>query len=292
MAKFEYVGVIGRDGDGVAESLDVLIKYLKTCDLSVILSEQLSPLLPTHHLRTCSNDEIGDACDLVIVVGGDGSLLSAARMLAKHSVPVLGINRGRLGFLTDIKPDDIEVSVAEVLQGNYTLEKRFLLDVLVVRDGSVVGQADALNDVVVNSGTSAKMIEFDLFIDDDFVYHQRSDGIIICTPTGSTAYALSGGGAIMHPDLDAIGLVPMFPHTLSSRPIVVGGNSEIKILIRDNNQLLPPVTCDGQVNLTTEPGDIVYIRKKPHKLFLIHPPGHSFYASCRGKLGWSTKLGI
>lgn len=145
--------------------------------------------------------------------------------------------------------------------------------------------------MVVNSGTSARMIEFDLSIEGDFVYNQRSDGVIVCTPTGSTAYSLSGGGPIMHPSLDAIGIVPMFPHTLSSRPIVVDGNSEIKISIHSNNQIHPPVTCDGQVTLTASPGDTVHIRKKPHKLILIHPPGHSFYASCRGKLGWSTRLG-
>lgn len=291
MEKFENIGIIGRDGEGVGDSLQVLTEFLKTRELSVILSDQISGLLSAHNLRVCSNEEIGDACDLIIVVGGDGSLLGAARMLAKHSVPVLGVNRGRLGFLTDIKPDEIEASVSSVLEGNYSVEKRFLLDVLVMREGEVVGQADALNDVVVNSGMSAQMIEFDLFIEEDFVYHQRSDGLIVCTPTGSTAYSLSGGGPIMHPSLDAIGLVPMFPHTLSSRPIVVDGNSEIKVVIRENNLIHPPVTCDGQVHLTAMPGDTVYIRKKPHKLILIHPPGHSFYASCRGKLGWSTRLG-
>ena len=291
MDTFESIGIIGRDGGGVGESLQVLTHFLGSQNVTVVLSDEIAGLISDHNLRVCSNEEIGDACDRVIVVGGDGSLLGAARMLAKHSVPVLGINRGRLGFLTDIKPDDIEASVGDVLSGDYSVEKRFLLDVTVMRDSKVIGQAEALNDVVVNSGTSARMIEFDLFIENDFVYHQRSDGLIVCTPTGSTAYSLSGGGPIMHPSLDAIGLVPMFPHTLSSRPIVVDGNSEIKIVIRDSNQIHPPVTCDGQVTLTALPGDTVRIQKKPHKLILIHPPGHSFYASCRGKLGWSTRLG-
>lgn len=301
MYSFHHIGIIGRDGEGVADSLCVLINFLQSLELSVVVSDQLMPILsyscsttlnsPPEALKVCSNEEIGDACDLVIVVGGDGSLLSAARMLAKHSVPVLGVNRGRLGFLTDIKPDDIESSVGAVLNGDYSLEKRFLLDVWIIREGDIIGQAAALNDVVVNSGTSAQMIEFDLSINEEFVYHQRSDGLIICTPTGSTAYSLSGGGPIMHPSLDAIGLVPMFPHTLSSRPIVVQGDSEIQITIRNSNQIHPPVTCDGQVTMIAQPGDTVHISKKPHKLLLIHPPGHSFYASCRGKLGWSTRLG-
>ena len=213
-------------------------------------------------------------------------------MLAHYNVPVLGINRGRLGFLTDILPEEIEQRVGAVLQGDYTLEKRFLLNVAVQRDGEIIGKGEALNDVVVNSGTSAKMIEFDLYVDDEFVYRQRSDGLIVSTPTGSTAYSLSGGGPIMHPKLDAVVLVPMFPHTLSSRPIVIDGNSEIKIeIIGNNDEIYPPVTCDGQVNLNAMPGDFVIIRKKRHKLKLVHPLDHSFYASCRDKLGWSARLG-
>jgi NAD+ kinase len=243
-----------------------------------------------HDVRVCSRRMIGEVSDLIIVVGGDGSLLGAARTLARFDVPVLGVNRGRLGFLTDVSPDEIEQRVGEVLDGHYHIEKRFLLDATVKHNGEPIGVADALNDVVVNSGTSAKMIEFELYIEGEFVYRQRSDGLIISTPTGSTAYSLSGGGPIMHPRLDAIVLVPMFPHTLTSRPIVVDGNSEIKMVICDSNLAQVPVTCDGQVNLNAQPGDVVYIHKKPHKLKLIHPLNHSFYASCRDKLGWSTSL--
>jgi NAD+ kinase len=207
-----------------------------------------------------------------------------------YYTPVLGVNRGRLGFLTDISPDEIDTKVADVLDGKYNREYRFLLEATVERHGEVVGRADALNDVVVNSGTSAQMIEFDLYIDNNFVYRQRADGLIVSTPTGSTAYALSGGGPIMHPALDAVVLVPMFPQTLSSRPIVVDGNSEIRIDISERNSIHPPVTCDGQVNMTARPGDSVHIFKKPHKLILIHPLEHSFYASCRDKLRWSNSL--
>lgn len=293
MDTFRNIGIIGREGGGVAvvDSLRRLIDFLSLRGLSIILSEQLEEQLPGHGLRVCSRRMIGEICDLVIVVGGDGSLLSAARILARYDVPVLGVNRGRLGFLADVSPEDIESKVGAVLDGDYRLEKRFLLDAEVCRGGDPVGVADALNDVVVNSGTSAKMIEFELYIEGEFVYRQRSDGLIVSTPTGSTAYSLSAGGPIMHPRLDAMLLVPMFPHTLSARPIVVEGNSEVKLVIAGSNPDGVPVTCDGQVNLTAQPGDTVYIRKKPHKLKLIHPLGHSFYAGCRDKLGWNISPG-
>ncbi|MEE8057560.1 MAG: NAD(+) kinase [Pseudomonadales bacterium] len=291
MDTFKTIGIIGRESDAVGELLKTLTGFLTTQKVSMILGEDIATLLPANDLPVHSRKTIGEVCDLIIVLGGDGSLLGAARMLARHNVPVLGINRGRLGFLTDILPDEIEEKVGAVLAGEYTLEKRFLLNAVVKRNDEVIGRAEALNDVVVNSGTSAQMIEFDLYVDDEFIYRQRSDGLIVSTPTGSTAYSLSGGGPIMHPKLDAVVLVPMFPHTLSSRPIVIDGNSEIKIVISENNECHPPVTCDGQVNLTTLPGDTVYITKKHHRMKLIHPIDHSFYASCRDKLGWGTRLG-
>ena len=157
MEHFRTIGITGRDGMGVSESLITLTDFLLGRNITVVLSDRICDLFPNQNLQICSNEELGDFCDLIIVVGGDGSLLGAARVLAKHSVPVLGINRGRLGFLTDIKPDEIEQQVTAVLSGDYSVEKRFLLDVLVMRDGEVVGQADALNDVVVNSGWSRRV---------------------------------------------------------------------------------------------------------------------------------------
>ena len=291
MEQFRNIGVIGREGNGVVETLKRLLQFLQARELGVVLDEAVSELLPEHSFRVSSRRMIGEVCDLIIVVGGDGSLLGAARILARHNAPVLGVNRGRLGFLTDISPDEIETQVGAVLDGRYRLEQRFLLDVEVLRGGEPVGRGDALNDVVLNSGTSGHMMEFELFIDGEFVYRQRSDGLIIATPTGSTAYALSAGGPIMHPRLDAIAIVPMFPHTLSSSPIVIDGKSEIKMVVGQNNVVQPPVTCDGQVKITSQPGDVIYVRKKPHKLRLVHPLDHSFYASCRDKLGWGTHIG-
>ncbi len=290
-ASFKIIGVVGRSQQsGLREVLQQLVALLEVRGLEVVLEDRLREVLPEHGQRLATRDEIGQETDLIIVVGGDGSLLSAARTLAKYETPVLGVNRGRLGFLTDITPDEMAREIPPVLEGNFERESRFLLDADVRRDGVVVGRADALNDVVVNSGTSAQMIEFELYINDTFVYRQRADGLIVSTPTGSTAYSLSGGGPIMHPTLDAMLLVPMFPHALSSRPIVVDGDSQIRVDILERNRIHPPVTCDGQVNMTARPGDSVYISKKPHRLTLLHPVGHSFYASCRDKLHWGDAL--
>ncbi len=287
---FQRVGLVGRSRqEGLQTVVDELITLLRARSITVMLEDRLGAVT-TEDCTLLSRDEIGERADLVIVIGGDGSLLSAARTLARYNTPVLGINRGRLGFLTDISPDELTEQVPAVLDGAYTEENRFLLDVSMERDGKSIAYADALNDVVVNSGTSAQMIEFELSIDGEFVYRQRADGLIVSTPTGSTAYALSGGGPIMHPSLDAIVLVPMFPHALSSRPIVVQGSSEIRLDVLARNRIHPPVTCDGQVNMTARPGDAVVIRKKPERLTLLHPLGHSFYASCRDKLRWSNAL--
>ena len=234
---FRTVGLIGRPGVNtqVEETLMALAAYLDSRNINVIVDEAISSNVSTSHQRA-NRKILGETCDLVIVVGGDGCLLGAARDLARYKVPLLGVNRGRLGFLTDIHPAEIEARMDEVLQGEYSVEHRFLLEAEVKRDGKMMGENSALNDVVFHSGNSVKMLEFELYIDGDFVYRQRSDGLIISTPTGSTAYALSGGGPIMHPRLDAIVLVPMFPHTLSSRPIVIDGNSEIKIYVSPTNE--------------------------------------------------------
>ncbi len=290
-AKFNTIGVLGRaEQTDLVEVLAPLLSLLHERDVEVLLEPDLSVLIAGELPKLATRDEIGARADLVIVVGGDGSLLSAARTLARYDTCVIGVNRGRLGFLTDISPDVLAEQLPAVLDGHYESERRFLLDAELQRNGEVLARADALNDVVVNSGNSAQMIEIELFIDEVFVYRQRADGLIVATPTGSTAYSLSGGGPIMHPTLDAVVLVPMFPHALSSRPIVVDGSSEIRVHILERNAIHPPVTCDGHSNMLAQPGDSVHIRKKPEGLTLLHPLGHNFYASCRDKLRWSTSL--
>jgi NAD+ kinase len=247
-------------------------------------------LIENPDVNECTREELSSRCDLVIVVGGDGSMLNVAKFIASDQVPVIGINRGKLGFLTDVLPNEIETNIANVLNGNYSVEKRFLLDVVARRGETEHNLGAALNDVVLHPGKAAQMIEFELFVDDKFVYSQESDGLIVATPTGSTAYALSAGGPIMHPHLNAVVLVPMYPHALSSRPIVIDGDSEIRLVVAAKESLEPQLSCDGEVKYTAVAGDEFLVTKKSVPLQLIHPPNHSFYQACRSKLGWGSRL--
>jgi len=291
-ASFRNIGLIGRLGSAkVVDTLKRLIRFLEERGLHVIIEDRTATVLLDHGHVESSRRTMGQLCDLVIVVGGDGSLLGAARTLCHSGTLVLGVNRGRLGFLTDISPDELETRVGEVLDGEYEVEERFLLDAELYRDGTLVGSGDALNEVVLHPGKAVRMIEFELFIDGQFVYSQRSDGLIIATPTGSTAYSLSGGGPIMHPKLDVVTLVPMFPHTLSSRPIVIDAASEIRIHIGETNQTYPHISCDGQTRAVAKPDDVLVIRRKPQCVQLVHPLGHNFFEVLRSKLGWSNRLG-
>lgn len=300
-SQFRNVGLIGRvDSEPAIASVQELVDLLESCNIKTILEKQTAEVLSQQHSsqqsifqeshQIASRKLIGEVCDLVIVVGGDGSLLGAARDFARCNIPVLGINRGRLGFLTDIAPEEIVAKVGAVLNGEYDTEERFLLDMQLTRDTASITHSNAFNDVVLHSGQAPKMLHFEVYIEGEFVYSQKSDGLIVSTPTGSTAYSLSGGGPIMHPRLNAIVLVPMFPHTLSSRPLVIDGNSEIKIIIGENNPASPTVSCDGQINVAAKPGDVIYIRKSPKRIKLIHPKGHVFYDTCRNKLGWGAQL--
>ena len=232
---------------------------------------------------------LGDV-DLVVVLGGDGSILRAARWMGYEQVPVLGVNRGRLGFLTDIMPHEIETRLTDVLAGRYTEESRFLIECEVQRKGVVLSTGSALNDVVLHPGTAARMLEFELFINDQFVNSQQSDGLIVATPTGSTAYSLSAGGPIMHPSLNALVLVPMYPHSLSSRPLVINADSTIRVLVGKQRSIVPHVSCDGATGFPAHPGDELIVRKKQGTLRLIHPLDHNYYETCRSKLGWGNRL--
>jgi NAD+ kinase len=286
---FKTIGLVGRyrdQGTEIIASLKVLLSYLEKHQYKIIFDEETTRELRDHSHAHFPLQELGAHCDLIIVVGGDGSLLNAARYAAPHGTPVLGINRGRLGFLTDIHPDNIEKEVTQVLEGHYIEEARFLLQSSVNIDGQLQVLDTSLNDVVLSPGSNPHMIEFDINIDHQFVCKQRADGLIIATPTGSTAYALSGGGPILHPQLDAIALVPMFPHTLSSRPIVVAGNSHIEILITSNNEYAPKLSCDGHAHVSIPPKGKIIIQKYPHPLRLIHPKHYHYFETLRTKLGW------
>ncbi|MBA2780012.1 NAD(+) kinase [Billgrantia kenyensis] len=289
---FKNIGLIGRLGSAkVVETLKRLMRFLDERGLHVIVEDRTATVLLDHGHPEASRRTLGELCDLVIVVGGDGSLLGAARTLCHSGTLMLGVNRGRLGFLTDISPDELEERVGQVLDGQFEVEERFLLDAELYRDGTLVGSGDALNEVVLHPGKAVRMIEFELFIDQQFVCSQRSDGLIMATPTGSTAYALSGGGSIMHPKLDVIELVPMFPHTLSSRPIVIDAASEIHVHIGETNQTYPHISCDGQTRAVAKPDDVLVVKRKAQRVQLVHPLGHNFYEVLRSKLGWSNRLG-
>ena len=289
MVEFRRVALVGRPGSPhVADSLKVALATLRRAGVDVALEAATADLLS--HPRSVARDAMGEEADLVVVVGGDGSILGVARDVAYAGVPVLGVNRGGLGFLADISPAQIETKLDAVLRGEYTIDERFLLEATACRQQRPLHDpAAALNDVVVHAGSMSRMMDFDLFVDDDFVYHQRSDGLIVSTPTGSTAYALSAGGPIMHPRLDAVVIVPMFPHTLTSRPLVVHGQSRICVRI-GGAATTPKMSCDSQVDRDLEAGDEVLIEKHPHALRLAFPCGHNFYESCRSKLDWATRL--
>ena len=289
-SQFTTVGVIGRRGSPhVVDSLTTVMSCLDSHGVDVVVEGDTAEMLDVPNCEAVSRAGLGTRCDLVVVVGGDGSLLGVGRDLAHAEVPVLGINRGGLGFLADIAPEQIERQLAEVLKGEFRVEDHFLLEAEIHRDGKKVDGSPALNDVVVHPGSMARMMEFALTVNGEFVYDQRSDGLIIASPTGSTAYALSAGGPIMHPALDAIVIVPMFPHTLTSRPLVVRGDAEILVTIGDVSRA--QASCDSQVQFSLERGDTVRVKKYQSPLRLLYTLGHSFYESCRSKLDWASRLG-
>ncbi len=293
MSHFKRIGLLGSlDVAEVKESLQKLESFLVSQGREVIYEEQAAKLVDWTVDKMLPIDELAGVIDLGIVVGGDGSMLSACRKMAASGIPLLGINRGRLGFLTDISPDEIEARVMPVLNGEYKQTRRFMLETSVARNGQQIGTGTALNDIVLHPGMSVRMMTFELYVDGEFVYSQRSDGLIVATPTGSTAYALSAGGPLLFPELDAIVVVPLNPHTLSSRPIALHGDAQIELRVSSRNELHPLITCDGHNDFTTEPGDIITIQKHANDIQLIHPKDNNFYGVCRSKLGWGSRLGV
>lgn len=286
---FNTIGLIGKFGDpSVADTLAQIANYLRRLNLRVLVDEASAKFIPSNDLEVATRYAIGQECDLAIAMGGDGTLLNAARSLVDFQVPILGVNLGRLGFLADVSPAEMPVSLEEVLSGRFREEERSLLHAEIVRDGRIISQTDALNDVVAHKRDVARMIEVNTFLDGRFLNAYRADGLIIATPTGSTAYALSGGGPIIHPTLEAVVIVPICPHTLTHRPIVVTADSVIEVLLNASNTTQTQVTCDGQISLAIEPGDHIVIRKKSPKLRLIHPINHDYFELLRAKLGWGA----
>jgi NAD+ kinase len=291
MSRFQTIGILGKISDPgrVGPTLARLVRHLEARGRAVQCDRTSADLLGLPGSAGLSAEELGRRCDLAVVVGGDGTLLGAARALAGFDVPLVGINLGRLGFLADVSPDQIEGCLDRILDGAYAEEARCMLSARVdpgATDAPEPGPLLALNDVVIHKWNTARMIEFETMIDGVFVNAQRSDGIIIATPTGSTAYALSGGGPLLHPTLDVIVLVSICPHTLSNRPLVVPGNSRIEIRVCGFDQGHVHITCDGQTNLSLQPRARVLVQKTGKPVRLLHPEGHDHYAILRAKLGW------
>lgn len=285
---FLTIGLIGKHRHHeTTETFNELIDYLQHKNRRILIEEETGELLDFPNISRVKRSALGSSCDLVIAVGGDGSLLQAARSVVDSQTPILGINRGRLGFLTDIKPDQLE-KLDAIFRGDYLKEERFLLE---VSNKQTASSLCALNDVVLSSGDPAHMIEFEIYVNGIFMSRDRSDGMIIATPTGSTAYALSGGGPIIHPALNAIVLVPMFSHTLSSRPIVIPGDSHLTLIIVSKAFTHPPlVSADGEEYCSLDDGQTIDIRKKHTPLVLLHPSDYDYFENVRSKLYWGQKL--
>lgn len=287
--RFRTIGIVGKPRHDIAlETHLAIYNWLKWHEYEVMLEANIATQLHFHDGRTL--DEIGQAANLVIVIGGDGNMLGMARHFAKYNVPLVGINRGNLGFLTDIAPQAAFEQLYSCLsKGEYILEERFLLEARVERNGKIISQQNALNEVVIQSN-QVSTIDFEVYIDGKFAFSQKADGLIISTPTGSTAYSLSAGGPILTPNLNAIALVPMFPHTLSSRPLVIDGDSAISLRFAHYTQPNLSVSCDSQETLPCNLNDRVIVKKSPHKLQLLHLDNYNYFTVLNSKLGWLKKL--
>ncbi|MDG1254068.1 MAG: NAD(+) kinase [Glaciecola sp.] len=289
--KYATVGLIGKPQDeGTHVSLTALTHYLHEKGCKVLIESRLHAEMDDERLTSAELVTIGQEADLAIVVGGDGNMLGAARVLARFPIHVIGVNRGNLGFLTDIDPETITEDLDAIFAGKGIIEQRFLLEVDVFRHESLKSTNVAVNEVVLHHGKVAHMMEFEVDVNGRFMFSQRSDGLIIATPTGSTAYSLSGGGPILMPSLNALTLVPMFPHTLTSRPIVVDADSKINLRVSKVNSDNLQVSCDSHIMLSILPGDEVVIRKSPNQLNLVHPPSYDYFNVLSTKLNWGSKL--
>lgn len=287
--QFQTIALVGKyNSPDVGESLLHLGDFLQERGADLLLEAGTATNIGATSYSVATLDEIGARADLVVVLGGDGTMLNIARSLLPYGSSLVGINQGRLGFLTDVSVDTMFHTLGEILDGEYLGEERFLLNTVIRRCGQAVFSACAFNDVVISKGVTARIIELEVFIDGQFVYSQRSDGIIVATPTGSTAYALSAGGPILHPTLEAFALVPICPHTLSNRPIAINSESTVEILLLHADDSL--VHFDGQRHFNLEQNDWVIVRRSEHTIRLLHPLGHSYYDTLRQKLHWGEKL--
>lgn len=276
MSLFPTIGIIGKRDPRVAPTVAQLKALLLGWGHKVLTETDAA-----------DHRALAVSCQLLMVVGGDGTLLGAGRETAGSGVPLLGIHQGRLGFMVDVNPGQMNETLERVLKGEFSTEERLLLSARVLhKDGKISGPFLAVNDVVIRNQAAIRMLEFETWMDGEFISQHRADGFIVSSPTGSTAYALSGGGPVLHPGLDALALVPICPHTLSDRPIVIGGDRTVKIVLRGTAPTLAMFTCDSQTNEALHPGDAIEVSRAPHRLKLIHPKSYNYFDILRSKLHW------
>ncbi len=286
MSQFSKISILSKPDDpNIADTVRALYQYLQARNVEIYADSVSASFLDK---EPSNPEELASNSDLAIVVGGDGTILHAAHSLIEKEIPLLGINLGRLGFLAEIKPKDIEEQLDQILAGDYSEERRIVLQASLIREGDSIGTCYAINDVVVHAKQMVRMIEIESRVNDKYVNTLRADGYIVATPTGSTAYALSGGGPILHPSIDAFVLVPICPHTLSNRPIVVDANSRVEILLSEENRHTALASVDGQIDMDFMPGDTVVIERAKHDLRLIQPKHYDYFDVLRVKLRWSA----
>jgi len=284
---FQRIGIIAKRADAdVQAALSATLAVLKARNIEVVIDENSAAVTGNPEVGAVAESEVARGRDLMIAIGGDGTLLRAAKLAFPGNVSVMGVNLGRLGFLTDLTPEQMPGALNAILDGNYISEERCVLRAEILRNGDVVAHADGLNDVVIQKWNTARLIAFETYVDGSFVLSQRSDGMIVSTPTGSTAYSLSGGGPILHPQLDAIVLVPICPHSLTNRPIVLQDTATIEVKLDDEYAKDSRVTCDGEPMAQVLAGDNIRITRHRQTVHLIHPADHDHFANLRAKLHW------
>jgi NAD+ kinase len=285
-AAFRTVALIGRyKSRDVAAPLRSLGAFLAGRGCAVLVEQETAAEAEVDEFPLVDFPAIGTRADLAVVLGGDGTMLAAARALAGAEVPLVGVNQGRLGFMTDVAFGAMNETMGGILDGRYTVESRTMLVAEVARAGEPVFATSALNDVVVNKGASGRLIELVVRVDGQFVYDLRSDGLIVATPTGSTAYALSANGPIIHPAVPALALVPISPHTLSNRPIAVSDACTVEITLKHGADAR--LQTDGLAQIDLAEGDSIGVRRAPHVVKLVHPEGYRYYNMLREKLHWT-----
>ena len=281
-----HAGASGPGAGATRAAMEDIAHFLTSQGCDVVVEQATAANMGITGYTVLDVPAIGEQCDLGLVVGGDGTMLGIGRQLARHNVPLIGINQGRLGFMTDVAMRDKNEALVAILGGEHDAEERHILHGKVTRGGEVLLDTLALNDVVVSRGVIGGMIELTVAIDGRFVYNQRSDGLIVATPTGSTAYALSANGPILHPNLSAIVLVPVAPHALSNRPIALSDDCLVEMTLTRGRDA--GAHFDGQAHLTLAEGDMITVRLSEHRIRFLHPKGYDYFRMLRDKLHWSV----